>query len=479
MSAANPTYLYHCPYGYYFRLRVPLDLKGYVGKTELRYSLRTNTLSEAKSKARLLAGKTQHLFRTLRNKQVSILSKKEIHQMLQAFVREALEFDEYVRVTSKVRNYDSVDNQLDAITFLIDDCQEALSLNTTHRYSERTANKLLEQFGKKIDKDSDDYRILCRELAKANISVLKIIQKRETGDYSQEVSPYPAAESPETPKQSWEPLITVIDAYLAEKKGTVHSRTLEKAIGYLNILSYYFGPETPITSIQHKEMREYKEFLKKLPTGFTKTAKYKDWTVQDVLNNDDASITMLSDNSINHYLGETISFFTYAVRHGYVEKNYAEGLKIPNSRAPHEQRDILTIEDLNKLFTSKEYATGSHKSPYHYWLPILALFTGARLEELCQLHVNDVKKIDSLWCLDITEEGSTEDNPKRLKNRASDRLIPLHPFIVESLKFIDYIKEMQQKAEVRAFPDIPYSASEERWGAVPSKWFGSVDPQKL
>jgi len=74
MSAPNPTYLYHCPYGYYFRLRVPLDLKGYVGKTELRYSLRTNTLSEAKSKARLLAGKTQHLFSTLRTFKYSELS---------------------------------------------------------------------------------------------------------------------------------------------------------------------------------------------------------------------------------------------------------------------------------------------------------------------------------------------------------------------------------------------------------------------
>ena len=39
MSISSPTYLYHCPYRYYFRLRISIDLKIYIGKTELRYSL--------------------------------------------------------------------------------------------------------------------------------------------------------------------------------------------------------------------------------------------------------------------------------------------------------------------------------------------------------------------------------------------------------------------------------------------------------
>jgi hypothetical protein len=54
------------PYSDCFRISVPQDLQPCIGKKELRYSLKTGFLSVAKSKARLLAGLCQNLFRTLR-----------------------------------------------------------------------------------------------------------------------------------------------------------------------------------------------------------------------------------------------------------------------------------------------------------------------------------------------------------------------------------------------------------------------------
>ena len=50
-SVSTPTYLFHTPSGYIFRLRIPKDLKSIVGKTEFRYSLRSGFLREAKLKA--------------------------------------------------------------------------------------------------------------------------------------------------------------------------------------------------------------------------------------------------------------------------------------------------------------------------------------------------------------------------------------------------------------------------------------------
>jgi hypothetical protein len=40
---------------------VPKDLRKFVRKTELRYTLKTGSIGLAKSKARLLAGQIQHL----------------------------------------------------------------------------------------------------------------------------------------------------------------------------------------------------------------------------------------------------------------------------------------------------------------------------------------------------------------------------------------------------------------------------------
>lgn len=62
----SPNYLLQTPYGYYYRHKIPPDLRALVGKTELRYSLKTGLLSVARSRARLLSGSVQHLFRKIR-----------------------------------------------------------------------------------------------------------------------------------------------------------------------------------------------------------------------------------------------------------------------------------------------------------------------------------------------------------------------------------------------------------------------------
>ena len=59
---ASPTYLIQTQYGYYYRHKVPIDLRPLVGKTELRYSVNTGKFSLAKSRARMIAGMAQNLF---------------------------------------------------------------------------------------------------------------------------------------------------------------------------------------------------------------------------------------------------------------------------------------------------------------------------------------------------------------------------------------------------------------------------------
>ncbi len=45
----SPSYIIRNPYGYCFRMMVPIDLRTIVGKKELRYSLKTGYLGVAKS----------------------------------------------------------------------------------------------------------------------------------------------------------------------------------------------------------------------------------------------------------------------------------------------------------------------------------------------------------------------------------------------------------------------------------------------
>lgn len=74
-----------------------------------------------------------------------------------------------------------------------------------------------------------------------------------------------------------------------------------------------------------------------------------------------------------------------------------------------------------------------------YWLPLLALYTGARVEELAQLLVKDVHYVEGLGhYINITDEAENT----HLKNSSSRRRIPVHPFLV-ACGFIDYVASVQ------------------------------------
>ena len=94
----SPSYLSKTPYSYGFRIRIPLDLQPQIGKKELRYSLKTGYLSEAKSKARLMAGQVQQLFRTMRRETriMTELTTEQIDEIIKEYVRTALDVEKQV-----------------------------------------------------------------------------------------------------------------------------------------------------------------------------------------------------------------------------------------------------------------------------------------------------------------------------------------------------------------------------------------------
>jgi len=70
-------------------MNVPIDLQPLVGKREIRYSLRTGFVGVAKSKARLLAGQIQVLFRMLRKRRALLLpslSDERIKELVQQYL---------------------------------------------------------------------------------------------------------------------------------------------------------------------------------------------------------------------------------------------------------------------------------------------------------------------------------------------------------------------------------------------------------
>jgi integrase len=99
-------------------------------------------------------------------------------------------------------------------------------------------------------------------------------------------------------------------------------------------------------------------------------------------------------------------------------------------------------------------------------MPLIAHFSGARLEEIAQLRTVDVCEYEGLgWYFNVTDEGDG-----RVKTSSARRRIPLHPELVR-LGLLHYVETMRSKQKVYLFPDLVPDIKGARSGNF-SKWFG-------
>jgi len=165
-----------------------------------------------------------------------------------------------------------------------------------------------------------------------------------------------------------------------------------------------------------------------------------------------------------------ISFLDWAEGRGHVEKNLARGVKI---RARHGSYEKFTDDDLRRLFETDEYASGFDEA-FKYWVPLIGLFSGARLEEICQLHVADVTTIDGVLCFRITTQVDPEhgdpSHEKRLKTAdSSARICPVHPVLID-LGFAGFVDDLRKRGHKRLFPELRVDG-QGRVGGRATEWF--------
>jgi hypothetical protein len=80
------------------------------------------------------------------------------------------------------------------------------------------------------------------------------------------------------------------------------------------------------------------------------------------------------------------------------------------------------------------------RTPAQWWLPAPALFTGARSQELAQLHGQDVEEVSGVCDIHI----AARFDGQRLKNRQSKRFVPLHPTLLDA-GFLNYVEDVRQR----------------------------------
>ncbi len=150
-------------------------------------------------------------------------------------------------------------------------------------------------------------------------------------------------------------------------------------------------------------------------------------------------------------------------------------MKVGKKGGETKERTAFTKEALSKVYVAlTDPSSKFHKNESHRWATLIAMFTGARLNEVCQLQLKDIIQVDETWLFDFTEAG--EDN-KRLKSSAAQRRVPIHSQLI-TLGLLDYHAGLQAQDHDRLFPDYTYSPKH-GYGDKLSKWFNRTFTKSL
>jgi integrase len=218
---------------------------------------------------------------------------------------------------------------------------------------------------------------------------------------------------------------------------------------------------------------ELMKILQKTPSNRNKIPEFKNLSLRDFLTVDVPKEKLLAPTTLGHYLTNIGSFFSWLKTVDYTQidlESPLKTLKIKKTRS-NEQKDVFSKKDLANLFNSKEYCHGLHKKPSHFWVPLIGIYTGARLNEICQLSIKDVRedKGNNCWVFDFNEDQSDDKN-KSIKGAHHTRLVPIHRDLIQ-LGFIDYFKSQKSQKSPRVFPDLEYVRDANKYGSNLQRWF--------
>jgi integrase len=142
-------------------------------------------------------------------------------------------------------------------------------------------------------------------------------------------------------------------------------------------------------------------------------------------------------------------FLTWMETEGYPVTTGLKGI-LSSVKSPKKKdakkRLPFSSDDLCRLFQSDPYLKGQIKRASEYWIPLMALFTGARLAEIAQLHCSDLYEEQGVWVFDLNDDGD-----KQLKSDNSRRLVPVHSTLI-GLGLLDFLK-LRRKTSSRLFPE--------------------------
>jgi integrase len=332
-------------------------------------------------------------------------------------------------------------------------------------------NELLQVFRINLDPNCIDYRKLALAVIKAEVRALEDILARNRGipiDSPKLIEPSSNAPasgcSLRAAYEGWERM-----------EPLKRSTKLEFSKGIDRFIELHGNLD--VVQINRKHVREFRDAAQLVPRH--RAGKLRDAPLPELLDytRKHPGTECIVAATINKWLNCLGAVLNWARKNGLIPDDVVwsdpvAGMRLPEARS---QREPWQPEELSLLFGSPIYLLGERpaggKGEAAYWLPLLALFSGARLNELAPMCVDDIKHdaASDVHFMTVIEDDETG---RSVKTETSLRAMPIHPELkrIGILELVDH-RRQADGPKARLFPLVQPN-SKGNYGAGFSQWFG-------
>lgn len=310
-------------------------------------------------------------------------------------------------------------------------------------------DQVLHELGVSVERDSLEYRRACRFWYEGWLMLHERHRAMLSGDAlgpmpTLSVRPNTAVSVPEASLQEGPRISELMPRYIAEKAATgkasewtIRDKVTKTLQEFIDVAG-----DLPVNKVERSTIVRFRDNLLRLPSHRSIRPEYRGRSVAELLRMDIPENDRIGANSVMQHIGRLSSFFAWCLAEKATTKLLSNPVVQVGIKVNEVPRKDLDSADIRKLFSSPQYLGDTIPKAYLWWLPLLGLFTGARLSELILLRVSDLVQQDGIWILQI--------NGTKTKN--ASRRVAVHSELIK-LGFIDYVEAVSRAGHERILFD--------------------------
>jgi integrase len=409
---------------WYYRARVPEDLAVLLSGQKLtvevggelssvtlasvvKVSLRTKDESTARNRHASVSSQIEKRWALARQQSPQALTQREIISLAGFWYREMVSANE--DEPGEPEGWDVIrDDIIEALNYF-DQPEEGEPPRSA--YSPLTGLRRLERLldvddfvlRQNLSIDRQSREKLLREIAMAVLRATDTLERRSRGDYGPDgnVSRFPDW----TPRVNPAPAdgVSFNELFESWKRESKPSRsTIDQWRKYIDTFSQFIGHQDA-RQVTKADVLKWKEHLLEIGN-----------TAKTISGSKLAALGVL---------------YKWGIENDKVSADPTRGVKVRRGRKAGEKMGGFTLSEAETILK----AASASSDPAYHWVPLLCAQSGARVGEVCQLRVEDIRNEDGIWFMDIRADAGS------LKNASSERRVPLHPVVLAN-GFLEFVR---------------------------------------